>query len=130
MKRETNHTPVLKAFMERSSEAGDVTPANDAETLQFDAETLRGEEKMLFSFLDIISTVEKLHLVRLRTLPNRKCIWSCVGSDIIFIMGNPGWESRAGIRVNDDHVDFIQTRFKITIIITICCISNCRGEQE
>ena len=85
---------------------------------------------MLFSFLDIISTVDKLHLVRLRTLPNRKCIWSCVGSYIIFIMGNHGWESRAGIRVNDDHVDFIQTRFKITIIITICCISNCRGEQE
>ena len=32
--------------MERqSSEAGDVTPAADAETLQLDAETLRGEEK-------------------------------------------------------------------------------------
>lgn len=32
--------------MERQSlEAGDVTPAADAETLQFDAETSRSEEK-------------------------------------------------------------------------------------
>ena len=32
--------------MERQSlEAGDVAPAADAETLQFDTETLRGEEK-------------------------------------------------------------------------------------
>lgn len=53
MKRETNHTPVLKAVMERSSEVGDVTPANDAETLQFDAETLRGEERK-YCFLSLI----------------------------------------------------------------------------
>ena len=42
---------MLNAFMERQSlEAGDVTPAADAETLQFDAETLRGEEKIPFFF--------------------------------------------------------------------------------
>ena len=46
MKRGANLASVLNAFMERqSSEAGDVTPAADAETLQLDAETLRGEEK-------------------------------------------------------------------------------------
>lgn len=40
---------MLNAFMERQSlEAGDVTPAADAERLQFDAETLRGEEKIPF----------------------------------------------------------------------------------
>ena len=40
--------------MERQSlEAGDVTPAADAETLQFDAETSRGEEKnpVLFNII-------------------------------------------------------------------------------
>ena len=42
---------MLNAFMERQSlEAGDVTPAADAEKLQFDAETLRGEEKIPFFF--------------------------------------------------------------------------------
>ena len=42
---------MLNAFMERQSlEAGDVTPAADAETIQFDAETLRGDEKIPFFF--------------------------------------------------------------------------------
>ena len=41
--------------MERQSlEAGDVTPAADAETIQFDAETLRGEEKIPFFFFYMI----------------------------------------------------------------------------
>ena len=45
---------MLNAFMERQSlEAGDVTPAADAERLQFDAETLRGEEKIPFFFYTI-----------------------------------------------------------------------------
>ena len=51
LKRGTNLTSMLNAFMERQSlEAGDVTPAADAEKLQFDAETLRGEEKIPFFF--------------------------------------------------------------------------------
>ena len=88
---------MLNAFMERQSlEAGDVTPAADAERLQFDAETLRGEEKISFFFLhDIIPTIEKLHLVRLKTLPIRRCILSCVGSDIIIL-----WETLVGSREN------------------------------
>lgn len=84
--------------MERQSlEAGDVTPAADAERLQFDAETLRGEEKIPFFFFlhDIIPTIEKLHLVRLKTLPIRRCILSCVGSDIIIL-----WETLVGSREN------------------------------
>ena len=87
---------MLNAFMERQSlEAGDVTPAADAERLQFDAETLRGEEKIPFFLHDIIPTIEKLHLVRLKTLPIRRCILSCVGSDIIIL-----WESLVGSREN------------------------------
>ena len=88
---------MLNAFMERQSlEAGDVTPAADAERLQFDAETLRGEEKIPFFFLhDIIPTIEKLHLVRLKTLPIRRCILSCVGSDIIIL-----WDNLVGSREN------------------------------
>ena len=84
--------------MERQSlEAGDVTPAADAETLQFDAETSRGEEKNPGFFLhDIISTIENLHFVRLKTLPIRKCILSCAGSDIKIIL----WETLVGSREN------------------------------
>ena len=39
--------------MERRSEAGDVTQDYDTETLQFDADTLRGEERKC-SFLLLI----------------------------------------------------------------------------
>lgn len=41
--REFQSYPNLKAFMEKSSEAGDVTSA--AETAQFDDDNLTGEEK-------------------------------------------------------------------------------------
>ena len=88
----------------------------------------RWGENSFFFLHDIIPTIEQLHLVRLKTLPIRRCILSCVGSDIIIL-----WETLVGSRENKSKWwsrRVFQALFKITIIITIYCRSNCRGEQE
>lgn len=88
----------------------------------------RWGENSFFFLHDIIPAIEKLHLVRLKTLPIRRCILSCVGSDIIIL-----WETLVGSRENKSKWwsrRVFQALLKITIIITIYCRSNCRGEQE
>lgn len=62
---------------------------------------VKRKRKMLFSFHSMVSTVEKLHSVKGKTLPIHKYIFfSCVVPDI---------KPRLGVgqtRTNDDHIGF------------------------